>query len=111
MTFQFPPRLLIDMPYSGEIACRIMRTAKKLGIKTVAVFSDADRNALHVKMASAFSVFCIVLYPVKKTTVWRQLVVYLSVYLSVCLSVLCSSMSEQPSRARFSVFVISDDKT
>ncbi|KAG9324441.1 hypothetical protein KVV02_004461 [Mortierella alpina] len=35
----------------GEIACRIMRTAKKLGIKTVAVFSDADRNALHVKMA------------------------------------------------------------
>lgn len=29
-----------------------MRTAKKLGIKTVAVFSDADRNALHVKMAS-----------------------------------------------------------
>ncbi|KAG0237809.1 Methylcrotonoyl-CoA carboxylase subunit alpha, mitochondrial [Actinomortierella wolfii] len=35
----------------GEIACRVMRTAKKLGIKTVAVYSDADRNALHVKMA------------------------------------------------------------
>lgn len=35
----------------GEIACRIMRTAKKLGIKTVAVFSDVDCNALHVKMA------------------------------------------------------------
>ena len=35
----------------GEIACRVMKTAKKMGIKTVAVFSDADRNALHVKMA------------------------------------------------------------
>ncbi|MCC6007001.1 MAG: acetyl/propionyl/methylcrotonyl-CoA carboxylase subunit alpha [Rhodobacteraceae bacterium] len=35
----------------GEIACRVIKTARKLGIKTVAVFSDADRNALHVKMA------------------------------------------------------------
>lgn len=35
----------------GEIACRIMRTAKQLGIKTVAVYSDADRNALHVRTA------------------------------------------------------------
>ena len=35
----------------GEIACRVIKTAKKMGIKTVAVFSDADRNALHVKMA------------------------------------------------------------
>ncbi|GAA5938641.1 acetyl/propionyl/methylcrotonyl-CoA carboxylase subunit alpha [Sporobolomyces koalae] len=35
----------------GEIAVRIMRTCKKLGIKTVAVFSEADRNAMHVKMA------------------------------------------------------------
>ena len=35
----------------GEIACRVMKTAKKMGIKTVAVFSDADRNSLHVKMA------------------------------------------------------------
>ncbi|KAK3013776.1 hypothetical protein RJ639_010135, partial [Escallonia herrerae] len=35
----------------GEIACRIMRTAKKLGIQTVAVYSDADRNSLHVKHA------------------------------------------------------------
>ncbi|MFM2422886.1 MAG: Acetyl-/propionyl-coenzyme carboxylase alpha chain, partial [Pseudomonadota bacterium] len=33
----------------GEIACRIARTAKKLGIKTVAVYSDADRHAMHVK--------------------------------------------------------------
>ncbi len=35
----------------GEIALRVMRTAKKMGIKTVAVFSEADRNALHVRMA------------------------------------------------------------
>ncbi|XP_075642052.1 methylcrotonoyl-CoA carboxylase subunit alpha, mitochondrial isoform X1 [Castanea sativa] len=35
----------------GEIACRIMRTAKRLGIRTVAVYSDADRDALHVKSA------------------------------------------------------------
>src|SRR3954451_8663040 len=35
----------------GEIACRIVKTARRLGIKTVAVFSDADRDALHVEMA------------------------------------------------------------
>jgi propionyl-CoA carboxylase alpha chain len=35
----------------GEIACRIVRTARRLGIRTVAVFSDADRDALHVEMA------------------------------------------------------------
>ncbi|KAH0978366.1 hypothetical protein GBA52_028085 [Prunus armeniaca] len=35
----------------GEIACRIMRTAKRLGIQTVAVYSDADRYSLHVKSA------------------------------------------------------------
>ena len=35
----------------GEIACRIIKTAKKLGIKTVAVYSDADADALHVEMA------------------------------------------------------------
>jgi len=35
----------------GEIACRVIRSARKLGILTVAVFSDADRNALHVTMA------------------------------------------------------------
>ena len=35
----------------GEIACRVMRTAKHLGIKTVAVYSDADRDALHTLMA------------------------------------------------------------
>lgn len=35
----------------GEIACRIMRTAQRLGIRTVAIYSDADANALHVRMA------------------------------------------------------------
>lgn len=35
----------------GEIACRIIRTARKMGIATVAVYSDADRDALHVEMA------------------------------------------------------------
>ena len=35
----------------GEIACRVIKTAQKMGIKTVAVFSEADKRALHVEMA------------------------------------------------------------
>ncbi|MEO1533309.1 MAG: biotin carboxylase N-terminal domain-containing protein, partial [Pseudomonadota bacterium] len=35
----------------GEIACRVIKSAQRLGIKTVAVFSDADADALHVRMA------------------------------------------------------------
>ncbi|ABC20857.1 acetyl-CoA carboxylase biotin carboxylase subunit [Rhodospirillum rubrum] len=35
----------------GEIACRVIKTARKMGIKTVSVYSDADRNAVHTDMA------------------------------------------------------------
>ena len=35
----------------GEIACRVIKTARKMGIQTVALYSDADANALHVRMA------------------------------------------------------------
>ena len=35
----------------GEIACRIIRTCQKLGIKTVAIYSTVDQDALHVNMA------------------------------------------------------------
>ena len=35
----------------GEIACRVIKTAKAMGIKTVAIYSDADAQALHVQIA------------------------------------------------------------
>mmetsp|Transcript_20663 Transcript_20663/g.31581 ORF Transcript_20663/g.31581 Transcript_20663/m.31581 type:complete len:686 (-) Transcript_20663:19-2076(-) len=35
----------------GEIACRVIKTARKLGVRTVSVYSDADRNSMHVQMA------------------------------------------------------------
>ncbi|XP_076806548.1 methylcrotonoyl-CoA carboxylase subunit alpha, mitochondrial-like [Clavelina lepadiformis] len=41
----------------GEIACRVMRTAKKMGIQTVAVYSEVDRNQMHVEMAD--EAYCI----------------------------------------------------
>lgn len=36
----------------GEIACRVMRTAKKMGVRSVAVYSDADKHSMHVAMVS-----------------------------------------------------------
>ena len=35
----------------GEIACRVIKTARRMGIESVAIYSDADANALHVQMA------------------------------------------------------------
>ncbi len=35
----------------GEIACRVIQTCKRLGIATVAIYSDAEPNALHVQLA------------------------------------------------------------
>ena len=43
------PSILIDN--RGEIACRVIRTARRLGLRTIAVYSDADAEALFVQMA------------------------------------------------------------
>jgi len=46
-----PPFAKILIANRGEIACRVMRTCKRMGIRTVAIHSDADADALHVREA------------------------------------------------------------
>lgn len=45
-----PPKSVL-IANRGEIACRIIRAAKRMGMRTIAVYSDADRDALHVRLA------------------------------------------------------------
>ena len=52
----------------GEIACRVIATAKKMGIATVAVYSDADKDARHVKMADGL--YESVPRPAARATCW-----------------------------------------
>jgi propionyl-CoA carboxylase alpha chain len=51
MSAKKPPFAKILIANRGEIACRVIRSAKRMGIKTVAVYSEADAGALHVDIA------------------------------------------------------------
>lgn len=56
----------------GEIACRIIKTAKSMAIETVAVYSEADRSSLHVKQAD-FAEFIGLLRRVSRTSISMRL--------------------------------------
>ena len=41
---------------AGEIACRVIKTARRMGVKSVAIYSDADVDSMHTKMVSLFAI-------------------------------------------------------
>ena len=68
----------------GEIAVRIIRAAKELGIRTVAVYSEADKEALHVKLAD--QAVCIGPAPVQSRILYIHLLGYTEADKSRCNS-------------------------
>lgn len=58
----------------GEIACRIMRTSKKLGVKTVAVYSEMDKDSMHTQMVLIYlSFYSKLAFRLTKLTTWEKL--------------------------------------
>ena len=62
----------------GEIACRVIKTARKMGIKTVAVYSDADHDALHVIVGVAIQLLLVIATHSSLARVWPWGVVLLA---------------------------------
>ena len=73
----------IDRPFDkilianrGEIACRIIRTAKKLGVKTVAVYSDVDASGMHVREAD--EAYCIGKAPSRESYLSMEKIIHVA---------------------------------